>query len=266
MTVPASESPVHRPDGDSRDRRPSTDAPRCAMLSPMTEPLWRLDDPRDHAFAEAGRRGAWRAVRPGLCPECGAPGQERTSPLIIEWMPGSDVVGDFTWAGLGDVAVTERAADVLRAAGVAIELGPVEMVEPTRRARRRDRRVALPYRGPTLFELIPTRWIDLDRQRSSVVLEHACGTCGTERFAVSGVEGWHIRWDKERRLGYRVHEAREPNSGIVVWARDAELSSIFHVHEVPSWMFCSTRVRDAVSAGGLTNVAFLESGEIVSTP
>ena len=90
--------------------------------------IWRLEDPRDGRFAEAGWRGAWSE---GVsCPACSGSTQERTQPLIMEWEAGSDRIGDFTCTGVcSGFAVTEQVGTALRRHFEGFELGPVQMTQ-----------------------------------------------------------------------------------------------------------------------------------------
>ena len=142
--------------------------------------IWRFTDPSDYRFAEGGRRGSWTQPSEGLCPECTASPEERTRPLILAWLPGSDTVGDFVWPGFdSEVVVTDDVLGALQSRFHGFEPGPVEMVEEkgVRARKRGDRQVRLPYHGPRLHELWVTAWAHLDPGRSSVELERRCGTC-----------------------------------------------------------------------------------------
>ena len=81
--------------------------------------LWRFSDPRDYQYARASRRGTWEGRPP-----------RRVKPLVIEWEPDSNVIGDFTWPGFdSDIVITDRVGAAMKEAGVTgLDLAPVENV------------------------------------------------------------------------------------------------------------------------------------------
>ena len=230
--------------------------------------IWRFTSPGEHGFAEGGQRGVWStADGDGVCPECSTSRQRRIQPLMLAWLPGSDLVGDFTWCGLGgEVAVTERVVAALHDAVRGFEFGAVEMVEDDDEpsGRRGTRRVRLPYDGPALHELWVTSWVHLDRERSSVERERSCSTCGTEFWEVFGVERWVSYYDSDRRQLVRTKAERLPSAGVFVKDTDLAGAAIFRVHEFPGWVFCTDAVRELIEKEGCTNVSFLEMGDTLS--
>lgn len=227
--------------------------------------IWRLSDPRDYGFARASRRGTWTESK-GTCNECGASTQRRVQPLVIEWEPDSDVVGDFVWPGFGgDIAITERVVGVLKGRFTAFEPGPVEMYQDPKlkRTKRGKPRVWLPYEGPPLYDLWVTCWVGIDHDRSTVSLVKKCSICGTAQYSLAGAEKWELGWDQERMESVQMHIPRGRGEGLFV--RRAELgdADLFHVNEFPAAIFCSDRVKKAIEAESFTNVGFLEVGEIV---
>jgi hypothetical protein len=182
--------------------------------------------------------------------------------LVIEWEPGSDVVGDLVWTATGSqVVVSERALGVLKCFR-GFEPGPVEMVDAEEVSKRGPRRsvVRLPYTGPRLQELWVTAWAHLSPERSSVKLERRCTTCGTEFWEVWGIEEMDMQWDPGRG-NVRTKKARVGNQGIFVSEDQLADADIFRVHEFPAWTFCRESVREAVTEAALSNVSFFEIGE-----
>ena len=228
--------------------------------------IWRFPNPWDHAFAIGERRGSWTTSAGGVCRECGDARQGRAQPLILEWQPGSSVVGDFTWPGFDDdVVVTERLFNELRARFGGFESGPMRMVQDPKlkRTPRAEPRVWLPYEGPPLVELWVTAWAHMDPERSSVEFERRCGTCGREFWDLYGVERWDSDWDAERMELVDSHSDRLPSAGVFVPEAELEGADIFRVHEFSGWMFCTDAVREFVLSRGFTNVSFLEMGDTV---
>ncbi len=222
--------------------------------------IYNFHNPFDYRFAVGGRRGKWTPSE-GLCPTCGASSEVRAQPLLLAWEPGSDEIGDFTWPGVdSDVVATDAALDVLKPFP-GFEPGPVEFVEDVPAPKKRAKRVVLPYTGPRLHELWVTTWVNIDRDRSSVELEHECPTCGRQRWALYGVEEWHGHYDRDLGRYIRVKSERFPNAGMFLCERDLQGAGIFRVHEFPGPVFCTEDVRDAVVEAGLSNVSFLEVGD-----
>lgn len=202
----------------------------------------------DYRFAQAGRRGTWYPdPGPGLCRECRTSQQRRVPPLILEWEPGSDVIGDFAWLGADDeVVVTQRVRIALEGRFRGFEFRSIEfwqdpkLKRPERITRRTKPRVWLPYEGPPLWDVWVTAWCHLDLERSGEILEKECSTCGKKIYKGPPFE--------ERYL------VVDPTS----W----DGSDIFHVHEYPRWIFCTEQVKEFIKQTGFTNVSFLEDGEI----
>lgn len=231
---------------------------------------FRLYDPQDCRFAQAGRLGAWYpSPSPGACPECGASRQRRVPPLIIEWLPGSDRVGDFVWPG-GDVVVAQPVRDALEKTYRGFELKPVEMRQdpklkrPGRIRKGTEPRVWLPYEGPALYELWVTAWVHADLELSTIRQVEACATCGHSAYEVGGVEVRKARWDAAKKELVPVHSPRRPGEGIYVHEDDLQGADIFGVHELPGWVLCTARVRALVEDLRFTNVSFLEVGDILA--
>lgn len=222
--------------------------------------IWRFSDPRDDRFASAGRRGAWTAKAESVCAGCTASMQVRAQPLILEWEPGSDEVGDFVWPGFGsEVVGSDRAIDVLEAFG-GFEPGPVEYMSSTSNGR--GKQVRLPYEGPRLREVWVTATAAMDRGKSTAELTRSCTECGREQWELHGVERWDSHFDAVLKRLVRVKLQRLPESGIFV--ESAQLAhGIFRMEEFPAWVFCTDDVRRAVEQSGCSNVSFLEMGEAI---
>ncbi len=214
--------------------------------------LWRFSDPCKCDYARASRRGSWTDSP-----------SRRVQPLIIEWEPGSDVVGDFTWPGFdSDIIVKENVAKALQVANVrGFELGPVQMQENSEPAKRRSkkRRVKLPYSGPQLAELWVTAWTSLDPARSTVT--ESKREDGVRYFEVSGVQHMEQTWDQERAELVTVLHPRVEGEGVIL----PHAQGIFRVREVPAWIFCTDDVKRLIEEHELTNVRFLEMGDVLSS-
>jgi hypothetical protein len=135
-----------------------------------------LEPPTDFEHAECGIVGTW--VNDDLCPACEHSLARRTEPFLVEWEPGSDVIGDFSW-NRGDykAIVVARVKDYLMKANFECDFGEVRVVPPTAPGGRRKRRVPFPYRGPTLYCVLPREQVRLNEKASRVRLEVDCPTC-----------------------------------------------------------------------------------------
>lgn len=213
--------------------------------------LWRFTDPCKYEYARASRVGSWEGEPP-----------RRVRPLVMEWEPDSDVVGDFTWPGFdSDVVITDQVANVLRAARVpGFQLGPVEMRENSEAGKRRSKKpmVRLPYQGPRLWDLWVTTWTRIDMGRSTVTGERR--TDGTLAYKVSGVQREETSWSQQRMELVRTMVPRREGEGLFV----PPVRGIFRLEEVPAWAFCTDDVKRLIEQHGFTNVAFLEMGETVN--
>lgn len=227
--------------------------------------IWRFRDPSDPRFAAGGRRGTWVAKsddpggQEGTCPVCTATRLRRAKPLLLAWEPGPGEIGDVIWPSLGELVLATERSQQLLGRFVGFEPGPVEIVDDP------DYRGQLPAERPATGEGLQEVWItarvSLDRQRSSVELEHRCSACGTERWLLYGAEEWDSHWDQELKQLVRVKTPRLPGSGVYLPEPELGRAGVFRVDEFPAWMFCTDDVRQAVEEAGLTNLSFLEMGE-----
>lgn len=212
--------------------------------------LWRFSDPSAE-YARAGRHGGtWQEGEPS----------RRVKPLTIEWLPDSDVVGDFTWPGLDtDIVITDRVGKALKEAGVTgFDLAPVEMVENSEGSKHASPQVKLPYVGPQLWDLWVTAWSKLDRERSTVEVVGKQPD-GTEQYEVSGVERREAIWDQERMELVKKRHPRIEGHGLFVRAE----TRILRVAEFPGWILCTDDVKELIERHSFTNVSFLEMGDVL---
>jgi hypothetical protein len=217
--------------------------------------IFRFSDPCDHDYAGAIRvGGTWQ------------PGEyrERRRPIVIEWQPDSDVVGDFTWPGFAtDLVITDQVARALADRGIGgFELRAVEMFESAKVAkmsRRRSKRprVRLPYTGPKLWDLWLTAWTHIDKERSTITTHQRQD--GSTYEEVSGVQHEEtIRWDPEKGLIKQMHPRIE-GQGLFV----PPIDGFFRVFEWPAWSLCTENVKCLIEEHRFTNVSFWEMGDVL---
>lgn len=236
--------------------------------------IWRLQYPiDDRSFATADLREDW-TLRELLCKTCGryGPGSQ---PPVLEWDPGSDRVGDFTWASITIAIVTERVCADLQSRFTGFRCLPAEMYQdpklkrPKRPTKRTKPRVWLPYEGPKLFELRPIVWVHEDPTRTTAEVTHRCEQCGRESRQLLGIEvhthqaevvspfpNYELRW-------LEIREPRQPGMGLYIRAADLGDADFFGVHEFPGWPFCTDAAKEFIEEQGYSNVAFLEMGEAI---
>ena len=206
--------------------------------------IFHFHNPENFYFAQAGSLGTWFPPGQKPCPECTVSRQRRVPPLILEWEPGSDVVGDFVWPGFDDeVVVNQRVRDALEGRFRGFEFKPIEMWQSPRLNRpknpkRGKARVWLPYQGAPLWDLWVTAWCRLDIEKSGLILKKVCSTCGEKYYTNSSSE----------------------NSPLVVDRSSWGGELIFHIDEYPRWIFCLQEVKEFIERAEFTNVAFLRDG------
>ena len=227
--------------------------------------LWRFASLGDGHFANAVRRGAWSRSA-DACTLCRTSRTLRVSPLVIEWSPGSVWIGDFTLTGFdSDVLATDAALSELAPYG-GFGPGAVEMTEPTDLTAEQLAlpRVPLPYRGPPVHEMWVEHLVNLEPERSTVKIEAPCRACGSVKRTAVGVERRESKWDTTSHRLIQRQIAREPGKGLFVRASDVGASGIFRVREFPAWVLATDVVREHIAARRLTNVAFMEVGDVVA--
>lgn len=213
----------------------------------MMKKLYHFHNPHNLTFAEASRRGTWFPERTRVCPECEAPREKRISPLILEWEPGSNVIGDFVWPGFdNEMVVTQKVRNAFEARYSEIEYEPVKFFpnpriqQPKNSTRQSKPRVWLPYSGPHLWDARPKTWCRLVLGKSNVRITKTCSACGTVFYQFPSTPHRHLVIDSATWNG----------------------EHIFRIHENPSLFYCSEDVKNFVESSGFTNVSFLEDGLI----
>jgi hypothetical protein len=209
-------------------------------------------------------RDAWIEVGE-LCPECGRIELRPAVPLVIEWEPGSDKVGDFSYVNRRWI-VKEAVIESLRKHFRGFESGPLEMIERPglrrpKRATGRNRRIWLPYDGPPLAEFVITAEVSM--APCSTVKTELCSNCGRDIDSeVIGIEEISHRYDK--KLGHVVpyHKKRVRGQGLFACRADLGESDFFRFRD---WGFycCTERAKYFIEAQGFSGVQFEEVGDVI---
>ena len=226
--------------------------------------LWRIGDPLDYRYAQAGFLGTRTPGR--LCPGCTASSEGRARPLIFEWEPGSKVVGDFVWAAISYVAAQATVFEVLSQRFSGFEGGPVHIVEAPKISKRpekyRKHRIVLPYEGPELIELWVTESVEMDMERSTVEVEKTCSDCGRVFYRIDGVERSTFHFNKENYEYRKFRIPRTPGAGIFIRSGQLNGNDVFKVPGI-GWTFCTDRFKRFVNEQQFTNISFWEMGDII---
>ena len=226
--------------------------------------------PVDHRFARAGLRGTWEPKEsPGVCPKCTSTRQTRVRPLIIEWEPGSDIIGDFVWPGFAnDIAIEVDAFEDLRQRFSGFESGPVEMVQdpklrkPRLNTEHTKPRVWLSYEGPPLYDLWVTSCVDMDQQRTTAKLTKSCNGCGYQQYEIVGIERRSVEMDQDKMELAWTRTPRVPGQGLFLDKLRLNDTDIFRVKEFSGCILCTDRVKAYIEDRRLNNVTFLEYGDV----
>jgi len=150
----------------------------------LNESLMSADKIRasDIRFAYFSALGTWSKGK-GLCKSCQASGQDYIEPLLVQWEPSSDVIGDFSWDGPYGYTfvITEPIVDFFRHHNFVCKFLNVEYVEPEKSVMR-WKCVPFPYTGPKQFWGECETFVNLDLEASNVELREDCQECGEKRY------------------------------------------------------------------------------------
>lgn len=192
------------------------------------------------AFAFFSALGTW-SKGDGLCRACQGHSQNRIEPLLVQWEPSSDVIGDFSWDGPWGYVflVTEPVVAFLRRHGFECGFLGVEYVEPEK-ASKRYKCVPYPYRGPKQYWGKCETFVDLDQQASGVKLKIDCPECGRQKhtFRNEGIAIPRSNWSGEKMFRIRTN--------------GKSLAT-----------FVTDEGRRLIEEAGFSNIAFRPAGEIV---
>lgn len=210
--------------------------------------IWRLSDPHDYSYARVSLRGTWSDDHPSV----------RIGPIVIEWEPGSDEIGDFLWPGFGgDLVAKRNVANALSERFGGLQLGPVEMVQEEQEIS--DQKcVRLPYRGPPLADVWVETWGHADLQAST--LREVQQDEG-QVYELEGAERWEVAWDSAAGELRRTHIPRIDGAGIFIAESRLNGASLFKCYEVPGWILCTSSAKSFIELQGYSNAGFLEVGD-----
>lgn len=217
--------------------------------------IWAFDNPGDRKFAYASTTGACWDKK----------GEQRLQPLVIEWEPGSMLIGDFNVGSWGVFVKREVADELLRLGVRGFEPGPVEVRENSEQSRRRAKnRVKFPYEGPPLAELWVAKWVRMDPERTTYEEERLSD--GRVRKSLVGITRKETDWNRETFEYSERWIPRKPGKGLYVRRKElggCQLFAVNEFHEYPGRPWCTDDFKKLVESKGYTNVAFREIGEVI---
>jgi hypothetical protein len=137
----------------------------------------RLAVMKSVGFAHFSAIGTWVDER-HPCESCEWHWQTLSPPLLVQWEPSTDQIGDFSWDGGYVFVVKGSVAKRLAALRFECQCLAVDYVKPERKRNT----VAFPYVGPKLFWGECKATLDLNMKASKVKCESACAECGDMRY------------------------------------------------------------------------------------
>lgn len=190
-------------------------------------------------FAHFSALGTW-VGSDGLCDHCQNHSKNYAEPLLVQWEPSTDVIGDFSWDGpWGYVFVaTQPVVEFFQQHGFECNFLGVEYVEPE--VSKRYKGVPYPYAGPRLFWGRCETFVDLDLAASGVEVTEACPLCGVRdyTFKYEGIVIPRSNWQGEKMFRITSNSKSEAT-------------------------FVTEEGRRLIEGAGFTNVAFRPAGKIV---
>lgn len=230
--------------------------------------IWQLADLVGSTWAQCALRSPPRATH-HPCAKCtfGSSYEMMPIPLAFEWEPGSDQIADFVWPSSVRVAVQEHVIELLVAKGERVRAGDIEMVQDPKlkrpkNLRRAKPRVWLPYTGPKLVELVIDLYVHALPETTTIVMDR-CDTCGRENRHLTGVESKKRVWSPARRELVPDQTPRVPGQGLFVSCAEVGAAGLFRTYEFPGTLLCTDGVKAAIEEAKLTNIDFLEYGDLV---
>jgi len=199
--------------------------------------IYLLESPRTYQYAGFAHVGTWTNDR--LCPVCEGRLDRLAQPLLIEWEPDSEVIGDFSWCSY-TMAVVTKVRDYLLKSGFECSFGRVEVVPFAKWRKTSSKpRVPYPYEGPELHWVRPRKRVRLNQEQSGVVLETYCSACKQSRYTFKR-EGIVI--DQAAWKGCKMFRIKQFDPSDATYVTEDAL--------------------ELLSSKGFTNLGYLEAGMI----
>lgn len=173
--------------------------------------------------------GTWS--RKPLCESCGQPQSVLVEPLIAQWEPDSDVIGDFSWCGYV-AAVVESVRGILQEEGVGAQYSNIEYEEPEKKPKRKEI-VTFPYVGPKQYWLRPTSFVSVNLEKSGIELVSDCNVCGNKKYTFKrdGLFIDSVDWDGSRL--FRIEQFGRSRAMFVT----EDLKNVFETYKLSNVAF-----------------------------
>lgn len=137
--------------------------------------IYLIKEPsKNEGFAEFSHVGTWSDG--DICEECENTTERLIEPLLIEWEPGYDMIGDFSWCGYTSV-IQPHVKKFMIDSSFECNFKKVEVVSPTTKKKKNQKLIEFPYKGPELSWLFPNKYIKLNQEKSGVTLRTDCSLC-----------------------------------------------------------------------------------------
>ncbi|MDW8801453.1 hypothetical protein P8V03_09830 [Clostridium sp. A1-XYC3] len=148
-------------------------------------------------FARFSHVGTWETFREP-CVNCQRTTEKLSEPLLIEWEPGSDLIGDFSWCGYS-IVVLDNVKNFMIKKEFECEFGKVEVVKNST-TKRKTKMVQYPYEGPNLNWLLAKSKINLDVDKSKLELKNDCVVCNLReyKFKMDNIVIPRVNWNNEK--------------------------------------------------------------------
>ena len=197
--------------------------------------FYLLDDPQIPAkYAMFSHLGTWSNV--GICKTCGLSTDKLIEPILVEWEPGTDVIGDFSWCGY-TMLVRDRVKQFFDDEKLNCWYGKIQYAPPT--GRKRPKRVPFPYTGPRLYWAISQNRVLLNEKLSRVDLEIDCKVCGQKDYTF-------------RQTGIVINKSDWKGEKMFEFVQFGKSGATFVIEPLLKEMI----------ARGFTNFTYMESGVI----
>lgn len=229
--------------------------------------IWWIEAKSNSIFAQCGIRSPWETKdRP--CRGCYVGSKTITPyPLILEWLPGSDIIGDFSWPGCGRAVVKVSVLEKIVRQFPMVYSHLITMIQdaklkiPKNKGRARPR-VWLPYEGPELMELVPIRCIP-EHPNTTRRITSQCEVCGQMNTELDGYELKESRWDQQKRDLVPYHRPRVRGKGLFISKANVDQCPIFRVEPFVSRVFCTDEFKFFIEEHRFTNIDFFDYGDVI---
>jgi hypothetical protein len=112
-----------------------------------------------------------------------------------------------------------------------------------------------------LGELVVAKCVPIS-PRTTTRVDDRCSVCGRESRTLVGVEVQEHRWSQTMGVLEPIRAPRSPGAGLFVGREHLDLDALFRTIEFPEAIFCTDGARLRMESLELSNLTFLEFGEV----